>query len=255
MSPEASVVVPAYNEAARIGSTVERISRYFEKSGVSCEILVVDDGSADETAEIARAKNAGVVVLDKNRGKGAAVRAGVLASRGTAILFTDADLSTPIEQFRPFWEKLLEGYDVVIGSRAIAGARVEIRQPWYRETMGKCFNWILRRVLPIEFRDSQCGFKLFRAEQARRLFEAARIDGFAFDAEVLFLAARFGYRVAEMPVPWFNALPSRVDPLRHSLQMLRDLLRIRLFDFRGVYLQDPAPLNAFAGVKPDDDGP
>jgi dolichyl-phosphate beta-glucosyltransferase len=242
--PEASVVVPAYNESHRIGPTLDRIAEYFEESRVSYEIIVVDDGSTDETAAVARARGARVVALQGNRGKGAAVRAGVLVSRGASILFTDADLSTPIDQFRSFREKLLEGYDVVIGSRAIAGSKLEVRQPWYRETMGKCFNWILRRVLP-----------LFRAAPARRLFDAARIDGFAFDAEILFLAARFGYLVAEIPVPWFNSLPSRVDPLRHSVEMLRDLLRIRIFDRSGVYAPRPSRLSACAGPERDDDGP
>ncbi len=255
MSPEASIVVPAYNESLRMGPTLERIAEYCEGRRVSYEVIVVDDGSTDDTAAVARARGARVVALERNRGKGAAVRAGVLASRGASILFTDADLSTPIDQFRPFQEKLLEGYDVVIGSRAIAGSKLEVRQPWYRETMGKCFNWILRRVLPLELRDSQCGFKLFRAAPARRLFEAARIDGFAFDAEILFLAARFGYRVAEIPVPWFNSLPSRVDPLIHGLEMLRDLLRIRLFDLRGAYAPLASRLNAYAGPERDDDGP
>jgi dolichyl-phosphate beta-glucosyltransferase len=253
--PEVSVVVPAFNESLRIGPTLDRIAEYFERGRVSIEILAVDDGSTDETAAVARAHGARVISFERNRGKGAAVRAGVLASRGAAILFTDADLSTPIEQFRPLQEKLLEGGDVVIGSRAIAGSKLEVRQPWYRETMGKCFNWTLRKLLPLEFRDSQCGFKLFRAAPARRLFEAARIDGFAFDAEILFLAARFGYRVAEIPVPWFNSLPSRVDPLRHSLEMLRDLLRIRLFDLRGAYASFGSRLNACAGPERGDDGP
>ncbi|HEY7699243.1 MAG TPA: dolichyl-phosphate beta-glucosyltransferase [Vicinamibacteria bacterium] len=243
--PEVSIVVPAFNESLRIGPSLDRIAEYFGGSGVPYEVIVVDDGSSDDTAAVARGRGARVVSFERNRGKGAAVRAGVLASRGETILFTDADLSTPIDQFCPFREKLLEGYDVVVGSRAIAGARLELRQPWYRETMGKCFNRILRLVLPLELRDSQCGFKLFRAAPARRLFEAARIDGFAFDAEILFLAGRFGYRVAEIPVPWFNSLPSRVDPLRHSLQMLRDLLRIRFYQL----------FNAYAGPEPDGDGP
>ncbi len=255
MSLELSVVIPAYNESARIGPTLARIAEYFDREGVFCEVIVVDDGSTDDTAALARARRASVVVLERNRGKGAAVRAGVLASRGETVLFTDADLSTPIDQWRRCQEKLVEGYDVVVGSRAIAGARLEIRQPWYRETMGKCFNRILRLVLPLELRDSQCGFKLFRAAPARRLFEASRIEGFAFDAEILFLAARLGYRVAQIPVPWFNSLPSRVGPLRHSLEMLRDLLRIRLFDFCGAYAPSVTPLNSFAGRERDDDGP
>jgi dolichyl-phosphate beta-glucosyltransferase len=253
--PEASIVVPAYNESVRIGRGLDRIASFFRERRVSFEVIVVDDGSSDDTAEKARAGGARVVALEENRGKGAAVRAGVLASRGDTVLFTDADLSTPIELWPSFRERLLDGYDVVVGSRAIEGARLEVRQPWYREAMGKCFNRILRLVLPLETLDTQCGFKLFRAAAARRLFESAQIDGFAFDAEILFLAQRFGYRVAEVPVPWFNSLPSRVDPLVHSAEMLRDLIRIRLFDRSGAYVPQAGPLSACAGAGPEDDGP
>ena len=236
-TPAVSVVVPAYNEAARLGASLERITEYFRSLSTGFEVVVVDDGSTDDTASIARAAGDPVqlVELPENRGKGAAVRAGVAESRGRSILFTDADLSTPIDQWKPIHDKLEEGYDVVVGSRGLADSRIELHQPWYREHMGKTFNWILRHSLPLELKDTQCGFKLFESAAAKRLFGASRIDGFAFDAEILFLAGRFGYRVGELPVSWFDSVPSRVHALWHSGQMLKDLFRIRLFDLTGAY--------------------
>lgn len=232
-----SVVVPAYNEGRRLGSTLEQITGYFRSQALPFEVIVVSDGSTDDTASVARTGGDAVrlIELPENRGKGAAVRAGVAESRGRWILFTDADLATPIEQFHPVREKLEEGYDVVIGSRALPDSRIELPQPWYRERMGKTFNWILRRVLPLELKDTQCGFKLFDADAAKRLFRAGRIDGFAFDAEIVYLAKRLGYRVGELPVPWFDSIPSRVHPVWHSLQMLKDLVRIRWYALMGAY--------------------
>lgn len=249
--PAVSVVIPAYNEASRLAPTLERVVDYFGGKRLALEILVVDDGSTDITASVARAAEGPikVVELGQNRGKGAAVRAGVRESRGGHILFTDADLSTPIEQWEPLRRKLDEGYDLVVGSRALAESRIEIPQPWYRERMGKTFNWILRRVLPLANEDTQCGFKLFDAVVAKRLFTAARIDGFAFDAEILFLAKRFGYRVGELPVPWFNSLPSRVHPLWHSAQMLRDLARIRFLAATGAYEPKDENAQTVAGAE------
>jgi dolichyl-phosphate beta-glucosyltransferase len=231
------VVVPAYNEGTRLGASLERITRYFHTQSIAFEVIVVSDGSTDDTAAIARSAGDAVrfFELPENRGKGAAVRTGVLESRGREILFTDADLSTPIEQWASMHKKLDEGYDVVVGSRAHAQSQIEVRQPWYRERMGKIFNGILRCILPLELRDTQCGFKLFEAETAKRLFGAARIDGFAFDAEILYLAKRFDYRVAELPVPWFDSVPSRVHAVWHSLQMLKDLVRIRILGVSGAY--------------------
>ena len=236
-TPLVSVVIPAYNESNRLGSTLASVTRFFDSRSVAFEVIVVSDGSTDETASVARSGGDRVtlVELPENRGKGAAVRSGVLESRGEVVLFTDADLSTPIEQWIPIREKLGEGYDVVIGSRALASSQIEVRQPWYRERMGKTFNWILRRILPLELKDTQCGFKLFESETAKHLFGVARIDGFAFDAEILYLAKRFGYRVAELPVPWFDSVPSRVHAVWHSAQMLKDLLKIRVLDRAGAY--------------------
>jgi dolichyl-phosphate beta-glucosyltransferase len=260
--PLVSIVIPAYNEAERLGSTLERVTSFFASREVDFEVIVVSDGSTDETASVARAGGDAITLIElpENRGKGAAVRTGVLRGRGEVVLFTDADLSTPIEQWVPIHAKLGEGYDVVVGSRALASSQIEVRQPWYRERMGKIFNWILRRILPLELKDTQCGFKLFDAAAAKRLFGAARIDGFAFDAEILYLAKRFGYRVAELPVPWFDSVPSRVHAVWHSAQMLKDLVRIRLLDAARSY--DPsraelskAPFESDAGVSQNDAGP
>ena len=227
MTPLVSVVVPAFNEGTRLGASLKRITSYFRSQSIEFEIIVVSDGSTDETAAVARAGGDAVKLVEllRNQGKGAAVRNGILESQGQHILFTDADLSTPIEQWIQIYEKLGEGYDVVIGSRAHAESNIEVRQPWYRERMGKIFNWILRCILPLKLKDTQCGFKLFESETAKRLFGAARVDGFAFDAEILYLAKRFGYCVAELPVPWSDSVPSRVHAVRHSLQMLKDLRR------------------------------
>ena len=237
MTPLVSVVVPAFNEGTRLGASLKRITSYFRSQSIEFEIIVVSDGSTDETAAVARAGGDAVKLVEllRNQGKGAAVRNGVLESQGQHILFTDADLSTPIEQWIQIYEKLGEGYDVVIGSRAHAESNIEVRQPWYRERMGKIFNWILRCILPLKLKDTQCGFKLFESETAKRLFGAARVDGFAFDAEILYLAKRFGYCVAELPVTWSDSVPSQVHAVRHSLQMLKDLMRIRLLGVTGAY--------------------
>ena len=235
--PFVSVVIPAYNEAARLAPTLLSVTGYFASRDVPYEILVVDDGSSDATQAVARSVPGPIRVigLERNRGKGAAVRAGVRESLGRQVLFTDADLSTPIDEWERLRRKLEQGCDIVIGSRALGESRIEVPQPWYRERMGKTFNWILRRVLPLELGDTQCGFKLFEADVAKELFRRARIDGFAFDAEVLFLAERFGYRIGELPVRWLDSLPSRVHPFLHSVQMLKDLARIRWLSATGAY--------------------
>ena len=232
-----SVVIPAYNEVKRLGPTLDSVVEYLETRRGTFEVIVVDDGSTDGTAALAERRGPPVraVVLPHNQGKGAAVRAGVAASLGKRILFSDADLSTPIAEWSRFEAKLAEGCDVVIGSRSLGESVILVRQPWFRERMGKTFNWILRQLLPLRFPDTQCGFKAFTATAARALFGASRTDGFAFDAEILFLADRAGYRVEELPITWRNSADSRVSPIRHSLQMMRDLVRIRLLAARGDY--------------------
>jgi dolichyl-phosphate beta-glucosyltransferase len=232
--PALSVVVPALDEEDRLPRTLERIASHLARRGEAYEVIVVDDGSRDRTA--ARAEAAGATVLrnETNRGKGFAVRRGMLAARGARRLMTDADLSTPIEEVDRLGARMDEGDDVVVGSRALPGSRIEVRQPWYRENSGRLFNLFVRALAVPGVRDTQCGFKLFSAAAASDVFSAARLDGFSFDVEALFLARKKGYRIAEVPVRWRNDAASRVSLVRGFLAF-PDLLRIRANDWRGRY--------------------
>jgi dolichyl-phosphate beta-glucosyltransferase len=227
-----SVVVPAYDEEERIGPSLAAIGSYLGSKPFSSEVIVVDDGSGDRTAEVAAAARgipSRVIRLERNRGKGRAVREGVLAAAGEVILFSDADLSTPITELDKFLPRLERGDDVVIGSRALADSVIEVRQSRPRETMGKAFNLLVRILVLRGFRDTQCGFKAFRRAAAMDLFSRLRTTGFAFDVEILMLARRLGCRVAEVPVVWRNSPSSRVRLVRSSWRMLRELLKIRTF--------------------------
>jgi dolichyl-phosphate beta-glucosyltransferase len=222
------------NEAERLPRTLERIATHLGGRRGTWEIVVVDDGSRDRTAERAEAAGATVLRNEANRGKGYAVRRGMLAARGARRLMTDADLSTPIEELERLGARMDEGHDVVIGSRALPGARIEVRQPWYRENMGRLFNLFVRALAVPGVMDTQCGFKLFTAAAARDVFSAMRLDGFSFDVEALFLARRKGYRIAEVPVVWRNDAASRVSLVRGFLAF-PDLLRIRANAWTGRY--------------------
>lgn len=228
--PALSVIVPAFNEAARIGPTLERVDRYLGRRPGSFEIVVVDDGSGDATVRIAEehaSPSLRVVRLGENRGKGAALRRGVAASRGDRVLLCDADLSTPIEDVEALATALDGGFDLAIGSRALPSSRLDRRQPFYRQTMGKIFNLLVRLLVVGGFRDTQCGFKLLRGAVARDLFERLVIDRFAYDVELVWMARRLGHRVVEVGVRWSDSPDSRVHPVRDSLAMMRDLLRMR----------------------------
>jgi dolichyl-phosphate beta-glucosyltransferase len=224
-----SIVIPAFDEAARLGATLDRVLAWADRDGRPCEVVVVDDGSRDATSEVARARDDArirVVRLPENRGKGAALRAGVLASRGDRVLLTDADLSTPIEEIARL-EGALADADVAIGSRAVAGARIVEHQPFWREWSGRLFNRLLRLSAVGELRDTQCGFKLLRGEAARALFPRLTIERFAYDVELLWLARRRGYRVREVGVEWRNDASSRVRLWRDGPRMLLDVARFR----------------------------
>ncbi len=231
-----SVVVPAYNEALRLGVTLARVGEHLGGLSVPYEIIVVDDGSTDGTAELARASGGRVRVLrhEPNRGKGYAVRRGMLAATGERRLLTDADLSTPIEELAKLQAALDEGCDVAIGSRAIPGARIEVHQPAYREAMGRVFNRLVQALLLPGLHDTQCGFKLFSARAAEASFATAVLDGFSFDVEALYLARLRGLRIAEVAVTWRNDAATRVG-LGGGAAAFADLVRIRLRAWRGAY--------------------
>jgi dolichyl-phosphate beta-glucosyltransferase len=230
--PVLSVVVPCFNEEQRLPSTIEQIESYLDATATSYELILVDDGSTDGTRKVmdAAAQHHGSVrieALPRNRGKGRALAEGIAAARGTEVLITDADLSTPIEELEKLQAALDKGAGVAIASRALRGSRVEISQPVYRVLMGKAFNLIVQLVLLPGIWDTQCGFKLFRADVAKDAFGALTTDGFGFDPEVLFRAKKRGVRIAEVPVVWRNSAPTKVSPISSSFDMFRHVVRIR----------------------------
>lgn len=232
--PFLSIVIPAYNEEVRLVPTLARIKEYLAGQSYSSEILVVDNASSDRTSEVAR--EAGVEVLEEpQRGKGAAVRTGVLAARGEQILFSDADLSTPIAEVEGLMAELQAGCDVAIASRGLPESKLPVRQPWYRELVGRAGNVLVRLVAVRGIADTQCGFKLFPRAIARRLFGAQLMTGIAFDMEILFLAQRSGMKIAEVPVTWTDSPETRISRVRDSLDAIKDLARIRMNWIRGRY--------------------
>jgi dolichyl-phosphate beta-glucosyltransferase len=237
MIPDLSVVIPAYNEAARLPPTLRRVSDYLRSQGRPFELVVVDDGSNDGTAAVAEREGHSstvVVRLDANRGKGHAVRIGMLRAKGALRLMTDADLSTPIEELALLRARIEDGFDVAIGSRAVSGSNVEVHQPWYREMAGRAFNRFVRMAALPGLFDTQCGFKLWRDVAAREAFSLGRLDGFCFDVEALFIATRRGRRIAEVPVTWRNDSATRVGTVRGMIAFT-DLLRIRANARAGLY--------------------
>lgn len=240
-----SVVIPAYGEEARIGATVARLRDELapEAAGGGLEIVVVDDGSPDATAEAARAAGADqVVVQPRNRGKGAAVRAGMLAATGRSVLFTDADLSYPPDQLVRVLAEVEAGWDVVVGSRRHVDTVTLVQARRLREVSGRLFNSLTRAVLLGQYRDTQCGLKGFRSDAATMIFSATRLDGFAFDVEVFHLVERYRLSLTEVPVTLANSGASTVRVGLEALRMVRDLFRIRRWAGRGLYPPGgPAP--------------
>jgi len=232
--PKLSIVIPAYNEQFRIGGSLKKINEFLLDASFPAEILVVDDGSTDHTYRVLQQIKPDMAVpirfirFPENRGKGAAVREGILTADGECILFTDADLSTPIAELLTLLHHLHEEEaDIVIGSRALPGSTITVRQNPLRQLSGKIFNLLIRLLTRLPFRDTQCGFKLFRRSIARELFADLSVTGFAFDVEILFHATRRGCKILEIPVTWANSEGSRVRFFRDSLRMFANIVRLR----------------------------
>jgi dolichyl-phosphate beta-glucosyltransferase len=234
-----SVIIPAYNEEKRIVDTLSKIRDYLNKQEFTWEIILVDDGSSDGTVVEAKGiieeSRLSIIVNRDNRGKGYTVKKGILASKGEAILFSDADLSTPIEELKGMLELIKGGWDIVIGSRGLRESKLIKPQPWYRQLMGRLFNLIVRTLILKGFRDTQCGFKCYRREAALAIFPFQRINGFTFDVETLYLASRLGLKINEHPVSWINSPESKVRLFGGSFSMLIELLKIIYYDIIGLY--------------------
>jgi dolichyl-phosphate beta-glucosyltransferase len=238
-----SIVVPAYNEAGRLGESLRVISTYLNEYSPGAELIVVDDGSTDDTAAAARAEladsgsvRASVISYHTNLGKGRAVRLGLLASRGDIALFMDADLSTPVTETPKVVEPIVrDECDLAFGSRALDRRLIGVHQPWRREQGGRVFNLAVRLATGLPFWDTQCGFKAFRMRVCRPIIEGATIDRFGFDVELLYVAYRAGLRLKEIPVRWDHAEGSKVNVMSDSVAMLGEVGRIRRQARRGVY--------------------
>ncbi len=231
-APELSIVIPCYNEEERLPRTIEQIERYLEGKDLSYELILVDDGSTDGTrmimdAAAERNRFVRLEALPRNRGKGRALAEGVAVARGSRILITDADLSTPIEEIEKLRTELDKGAGVAIGSRALRASRVEVSQPIYRVLMGKAFNLLVQGVLLPGIWDTQCGFKLFRADIAHEAFADLTTDGFGYDPEVLYRVKKSGVKIAEVPVVWRNSAPTKVSPIKSSFDMFKHVVRVR----------------------------
>jgi len=238
--PTYSVIIPAYNESDRIRPTLDELLRHSREHNWDVEILVVDDGSRDDTAEIARQYGKAhpqilLVQNPGNRGKGYSVRNGMLHARGDICLFTDADLSSPISEAQRLFDAIAEGADIAIGSRWLRSELQTERQPLYRQAFGRIFNLMLRVILGLNFADTQCGFKAFRLKVAQRIFPLQRIERWAFDPEILFLAQRMGFTVKEVPVLWAHSEGTRLHPFRDGFRMFLEVLRIRWNSISGAY--------------------
>lgn len=230
-----SVVLPAYNESSRIVASVKKVNRFLARRYEDYEVIVVDDGSTDETARISEELGVKVVRNGVNRGKGFAVRCGVSAASFPTVLMTDCDAATPIRELDRMHKALDTGYDIVIGSRNMPGSNVGVYQPFYRRLAGQAFPLMVRLMLGLKYRDTQCGFKIFRTDLVRDIMTRQTIERFAFDVELLYIAEKMGAEVKELPVIWRSKGESKVRLLRDSGRMFLDLLKIRLNDIRNLY--------------------
>jgi glycosyltransferase involved in cell wall biosynthesis len=238
--PRYSIVIPAYNEAARIEGALERVLGCIDRCGWDAEVLVVDDGSTDPTVDVVQHWMASYPHLHlvknlANRGKGYSVRNGLLQAAGDIVLFTDADLSAPIEEASLLFAAIDRGNDVAIGSRWLDKQKQTVHQPMYRRFFGRCFNWVTRKVIGLPFKDTQCGFKAFRREAAQVIFRLQTIERWGFDPEILFIARKLNFRIEEVPVTWGHDERSRISYLKDGMKMLEEMAEIRTNSLRGRY--------------------
>jgi glycosyltransferase involved in cell wall biosynthesis len=259
-----SIVIPAYNEGARLAPTLEKVLAYVREQGWDTEVIVVNDGSRDNTAEIVRgfaAKNPVLRLVENpgNRGKGYAVRNGMLNARGEVIVFSDADLSSPIEEMPKLLAALATGADIVIGSRWLRSELQIHRQSLHRQLFGRIFNALNRIILGLRFKDTQCGFKAFTRKAAQTVLPLQRIERWGFDPEILFLARKFGFRVEEVAVRWGHVGGTRINPLMDGARMFQEMVRIRWNDMTGKYGDGPKvavqPVKALPETLPERPAP
>ena len=251
--PYLSIVIPAYNESARIEATLERVMACVQTQAWDAEVLVVDDGSKDETAAIVerwmeRFPRLHLIKNPGNRGKGYSVRNGLLQAAGEVVMFTDADLSSPMEEGNRLLAALDNGADVAIGSRWMDRQKQTIQQPLYRQFFGRCFNAITRGVMGLPFKDTQCGFKAFKRPAAQVIFRLQRIERWGFDPEILFIARKLKYSIAEVPVTWGHDERSRMSYLKDGMKMLEEMAVIRYNSLAGRYDQDIAAMKDTSGM-------
>ena len=236
-----SFIIPAFNEESRIVKILDTATEYLSKDFKDYEIIIVDDGSTDKTKEaVEHYMNSGSdkIRLIKNRinkGKGYSVRIGMLAAKYDLAVFSDADLATPISELKKLMNALLKGHDIVIASRNMKESRRIVKQPYYRQIMGKTFPIIVNILLSMDFKDTQCGFKLFKTQIAKKILRKQTIDRFAFDVEILYIAKKLGYRICEVPVLWIDKKDSKVSPFRDSWKMFLDIIKIRMNSIKDIY--------------------
>jgi dolichyl-phosphate beta-glucosyltransferase len=241
--PSYSIVIPAFNESARIPATLDSVVTCIRNRGWSAEVIVVDDGSRDRTPELvldfaAHAPEVRLLRNPANRGKGFSVRNGLLQALGEVVMFTDADLSAPIDEAEGLFAAIAAGADIAIGSRWLERARQSIRQPLYRQFFGRCFNAVTRLVMGLPYADTQCGFKAFTRAAAQTVFQLQTIDRWGFDPEILFIALKRGYRIVEVPVSWAHDERTRISYLKDGMRMLEDIAIVRWNALLGRYNKD-----------------